>query len=1611
MKRRPVPVTFAALFVVALLFSFLSRPGPATAQIAPSLIDRAGGAYNGVEVTLEAGAAPAPGGLVTLTLTARPLRAAPNLYVQWELPDGGELLGGPADDSLGPVGAGQSATSVRQARFPDGVHQVSAKAYYFPNHATSLAALGVLFFNVRADNPTATTLDPRTPVYAPPPVKTTIDKSRLATTGATDRAADGCFNVHGILTRENRMPFTQVVSEPGLPPGTPPRYTGSYQDQLGSAVPVHHILVEMREEDTFSDDSYGYTVTNANGAFSFNFCDDDGFLNDELELYFRVCAEVRDGNTLIASVKNIDDQELYCWDSNVIDSEGGDVDFDLTVYKLNQTEASVFNIGDALYWGWRYWNNNTASSPVMDRAVTAFWQGGAGRTGSFYNRGRTALVIADDPSSTDEWDDSVIIHEWGHFADNQFSCYQNPGGAHSLPGVNAGPNATRLAFGEGYPDYYQSVARTIMPGSAAINFYVDPSGPTVDLENMRFVTAADTDEGAVAAMLWDFADAANDGQDTVNHGHAAIQRVYTTADFQGNTQCDARRFIQVWRKLGLPTDAATAATIVQNLNVTLASLPPIASRSVDSRSVDSRSVGQWVSGSVPNTDPLDTDPLNTDPLNTDPLNTDPLNTDPLNTDLLTAFPPYDYRWWDQVTMVVDNSSSMAGPAAAPKINTVKTIIGEQVSDLAPAPQGTEFNIYTFNAGSAAVNPLVRGRFFANTIMPAVNGIAANGPDAGCPVPGLGALSQAVADKFDGEAWLYTDGDSADTLRPETLRQTLNNQRLRASIVLLGGCGSPARKQNDVTGQERTYLGLAADGSQSSGVVPYMLTALLSGGQFIYVAPDQLANAVDMVRAQLSHTAGAGKWSDYVSTGYTYRWDRLEPWEYQWFPANGLGTDKGAIGSTPLRVNLDTPFPFYGAETSVVDVSEDGYIVMNPCLVDPQFCQFLFTQYVEPLDTDLNWVYVPKPPAIQPAQATACGLPDTWGPQVHLYYANFAFEWMILSTEGWANYGNGDTACRGFQVWLNHKTGEIRFQYNLLRQEAAAAEIGLVDSLFFPSNNVIVSKNDYSGAYNGMGYKFTPAPPQPSKTYEVEVDPLIESVIFMQTGYSGDFAPMVVNRPDGSAVNCADTANVKCITVNNKPGDNMVQFVQVNTNGTSGVYTAVVAVGPSGGGTFSFNALAASDLRASSPGNHTLALKTASTFLVDLGRAADGNTLQGWLQTPAGLPFGHPFELYDDGAHDDGDAGDGRFGSAPYMPPGTGAAFLWVEGNIGGVNFRRSDPAPFNFQPLVVAADPPYTEGFYASGAYVGYYATNQDSVEHCYAVDFKAPDGWWVNSPYINSGICIAAGATSYLYTYAGRDLSDQALGETGEVIMTLTEVQEGTMTAAAAAQVALFRPVAALEFDNRQVGPIRPNGADTVELTLNLYDDLGQSVGYSGPFNGELTVTGGTYSMPTGMYEDGRLRIIFTAGNSPGTATLSAMAEGGHTAETTIEMAEASAAAIELTASPVDLSGANQSQLTVTVRDLYGDPSPGETVRLVVSDDAGDQGKIAGSDVFEGATNKNGQLKATFVKAAGGKGTVVIRAEMLGPGGEALREASVTLYLSGLPAEGHGVFLPMVRR
>ena len=92
-----------------------------------------------------------------------PLRDAPNVYVMWELPDGGDCSAARPRKRSGPVVSGRARHLTRRARFDAaGIFQVSAKAYFLAP-GDPLAALGVLFFDVRDGNLTVSELDPRTP--------------------------------------------------------------------------------------------------------------------------------------------------------------------------------------------------------------------------------------------------------------------------------------------------------------------------------------------------------------------------------------------------------------------------------------------------------------------------------------------------------------------------------------------------------------------------------------------------------------------------------------------------------------------------------------------------------------------------------------------------------------------------------------------------------------------------------------------------------------------------------------------------------------------------------------------------------------------------------------------------------------------------------------------------------------------------------------------------------------------------------------------------------------------------------------------------------------------------------------------------------------------------------------------------------------------------------------------------------------------------------------------------------------------------------------------------------------------------------------------------------
>ena len=146
-------------------------------------------------------------------------------------------------------------------------------------------------------------------------------------------------------------------------------------------------------------------------------------------------------------------------------------------------------------------------------------------------------------------------------------------------------------------------------------------------------------------------------------------------------------------------------------------------------------------------------------------------------------------------------------------------------------------------------------------------------------------------------------------------QSLTSHKVKGSFALLGGCNSLPPAPQNVSGGAKNYLGLAANASQQGGIVPYLLTAIGSGGQFIYVDQSKLTDATDIadiLRAQLSHSAGAGRWSDYVSDNPTYLYDRLNSWEYKWIDASTAagGVNQG-VPSPQVSVPLPSQFTYYG----------------------------------------------------------------------------------------------------------------------------------------------------------------------------------------------------------------------------------------------------------------------------------------------------------------------------------------------------------------------------------------------------------------------------------------------------------------------------------------------------------------------------------------------------------------------------------------------------------------------------------------------------------------------------------------------------------------------------
>ncbi len=126
-------------------------------------------------------------------------------------------------------------------------------------------------------------------------------------------------------------------------------------------------------------------------------------------------------------------------------------------------------------------------------------------------------ILGDANSDTDEYDDHIIIHEWGHFFEDKFSRSVSIGGPHS----SGDSLDIRVAFGEGWGNALSAIA-TDNPVYFDTSGYGQSSGWSMNIETAVHENPGWFSEASVQRILYDLYDKNQDGNDNLNLGFKPI---------------------------------------------------------------------------------------------------------------------------------------------------------------------------------------------------------------------------------------------------------------------------------------------------------------------------------------------------------------------------------------------------------------------------------------------------------------------------------------------------------------------------------------------------------------------------------------------------------------------------------------------------------------------------------------------------------------------------------------------------------------------------------------------------------------------------------------------------------------------------------------------------------------------------------------------------------------------------------------------------------------------------------------------------------------------------------------------------------------------------------
>jgi len=181
-----------------------------------------------------------------------------------------------------------------------------------------------------------------------------------------------------------------------------------------------------------------------------------------------------------------------------------DIDFVGTpVVAVQGAGGDAFNTFDVMLDGFDFIATLTGSRP--SRALTVYWYEGS-NDGTYYRHSDASIHLYGLSSDSDAWDDTVILHELGHYVEFNLGNSDNPGGGHTLNGFYD----LRLTWSEGWATFFQNMVRAWL-GLSRADIYVDTSGQpgpghqflSYEVETPSVGMPGANNEVSVNAILWD----------------------------------------------------------------------------------------------------------------------------------------------------------------------------------------------------------------------------------------------------------------------------------------------------------------------------------------------------------------------------------------------------------------------------------------------------------------------------------------------------------------------------------------------------------------------------------------------------------------------------------------------------------------------------------------------------------------------------------------------------------------------------------------------------------------------------------------------------------------------------------------------------------------------------------------------------------------------------------------------------------------------------------------------------------------------------------------------------------------------------------------------------